>query len=115
MRCFIYERDLLWSVRLKNAFTALGHDAIVIGDSEPTEAPDLAIVNLASNAWPLETLMRRLQSQGVIVIGHAGHKEKHLHELGANLGCDILATNSELAHKLANLTEKANQVKQSRP
>ncbi len=104
MKVLIFERDLIWTTRLRNNLVGLGHEAISVrAIGEETSEADVAIVNLGSNAFPLEQLVPELHTKGIKVIAHAGHKEKDLHELGRSLGCDRLATNSELTHKLEQI------------
>ena len=59
-----------------------------------------AIVNLGSLGLKAETLVPELVALGVHVIGHAGHKEKELLELGRRAGCQTVATNSEITFKI---------------
>jgi len=75
---------------------------------EIPEGVQVAIVNLGSRAMDPAALVDALREKGVYVIAHAGHKEKELHELGRTLGCDRLATNSEITHKLPQLLEEAS-------
>ena len=67
---------------------------------------DAAIVNLGSSTLKPEHLVPQLNRAGIKVIGHAGHKEKELHEIGRDLGCHLLVTNSELTHKLPQILQK---------
>ncbi len=99
MRVLILETNLLWSTKLKNAVQSLGHDPTV--SAVPPEGSfDLAIVNLGDQGVDWPERVRTLQARGMKVVGHAGHKEKELHDIGRAAGCDRLVTNSELAHKL---------------
>jgi ketopantoate hydroxymethyltransferase len=102
MKLLIFESNLFWSTRLVHSARALGHEALVV--SEPQEG-DAAIVNLG--APNVQMLIEELKRRGIYVIGHAGHKEKDLHALGREAGCDKLATNSELTFKLGSLLDQA--------
>lgn len=82
-----------------------GHEATLLGPGKPWPEADVAIVNLGETAYKPEELVPKLRAQGIRVLAHAGHKEKELHELGRQIGCDRLATNSELTHKLPALLE----------
>lgn len=104
MRVLVYEDNLIWSSRLLQSLRALGHDPILIGKGVP-EAGAAAIVNLSSSAIDAANLVPQLVSGGVHVIGHAGHKEKDLLELGRASGCQTVATNSQLTFKLQELLD----------
>jgi hypothetical protein len=107
LKVLVLEENLLWSVRLKKSLESLGHEVVVVARPQPTyESADIAIINLGSPAWELSKLVPQLQAQGTKIIAHAGHKEKELHDLGKQLGSDVLATNSELTHKLPQILEK---------
>lgn len=105
MMILLFERNLLWSVRLANALRALGHEAAVLDAPEawPGErAADLAVVNL-SEGDRIEGLVAALKASGVPILAHAGHREKELMTLGKTLGVDRLATNGQMANDLAGV------------
>ncbi|MBS1707378.1 MAG: hypothetical protein JSS65_01510 [Armatimonadetes bacterium] len=106
MRVLIFEDNLMWSVRLRASVVALGHEAQVI-DRVEAELPvgDLAIVNLGSDKLPAAELVPRLKAEGVHVVGHAGHKEKPLAQLGNELGCDQVVSNSVITFHLSKVLE----------
>lgn len=107
MTILIFEDNLLWSARLLKSCKALGHDARILTKlSEEMAAPAVAIVNLGSHTIPVEPLVSMLRAKSIGIVAHAGHKEKELHELGRQLGCDRLATNSELTYKLEAILEE---------
>ena len=66
---------------------------------------DAALVNLGAAEFGIDELIPNLKSQGIYVIGHAGHKEQELRELGKEAGCDRIASNSEVTFKLKELLE----------
>lgn len=106
MVVLVYEDNLMWGPRLAQTLRALGHTPLVrtkldLSPSDP--AADAAIINLGSPTLRPGELVPGLHTQGVFVIGHAGHKELELHELGRDLGCDVLATNRELTYSLDRL------------
>lgn len=107
MRVLVLETNLMWSVKLSKALSALGHEPTVSA-KVPEGEFDLAVVNLGEQGvdWPVR--VAELHARGMKVIAHAGHKEKDLHELGRLAGCDVLATNSELTHKLADVIARAS-------
>lgn len=102
MRVLVYEDNLLWSSRFVKSLRAFGHEPEVRTKPVAEEAP-LAIVNLGSSVLDPETLVPQLVALGVHVIGHAGHKEKEILELGRASGCQTVATNSEITFKLEEL------------
>ena len=110
MRVLVFEDNLMWSARLRQSLTALGHEA-VLRTALPAEdeQADAAIVNLGSATLRPQELVPALNRLGIHVIGHAGHKEKELHSLGKEVGCSTLATNSELTFKLPGLLDKAGK------
>ncbi len=106
MRVLIFEDNLMWSARLRGSVQALGHEAVVI-DKPAAGLPEgeLAIVNLGSDRLPAADLVPRLKAAGVHVVGHAGHKEKPLTQLGNELGCDQVVSNSTITFHLAKVLE----------
>ena len=104
MRILVYEDNLLWSSRFLNTLRALGHEPEVRTKPEPGNAT-VAIVNLGSQRLQPEVLVPALVALGVHVIGHAGHKEKDILELGRTCGCQTVATNSEITYKIVDLLQ----------
>src|SRR5687767_119896 len=106
MTVLLYETNLMWSSRLVNSLVKLGHEPKLLAQPVAQTA-DAAIVNLGEASLDPPKLVPWLRDLGVVVIGHAGHKEKDLLELGRAAGCDILATNSQLTFKLPELLDQA--------
>lgn len=108
MRILIFEDNLMWSVKLKKAAAALGHDAEIL-DRIPDHIPQAhaAIVNLGSDSLTVETLLPLLKQKGIWTVGHAGHKEKGLLEAGREADCDLIASNSTLTFKLDQVLAQA--------
>jgi len=104
MKVLIFEDNLMWNQRLRKTLESLGHEAMIF-TSMPDEVgeADVAIVNLGSSTMPPEALVSKLKVAGIRIVAHAGHKEKDLQKLGKALGCDRLATNSELTFKLEDI------------
>lgn len=102
MSVVIYERNLMWGVRLRNAVATLGVP-VAVRDHHQPEPAVVAIVNLGDAPEALAPLIEALKAQGTYVLGHAGHKEQPLHKLGNEWGCHYVATNSEIANKLPKL------------
>lgn len=100
----IFERNLIWSARLANTLTQLGHNPRVL-ERVPEEIPmaDIALVNLSETSFGLAELIPRLKDMGIRVIGHAGHKEKPLLEMGNEYGCDQVVSNSTITFKIQTL------------
>lgn len=101
MTVLILEDNLLWSARLKRTLEGLGHRAVV---ASPLAAnlpeADAAIVNLSAAAPNLDAVVSALRERGIHVIGHAGHKEREVHESAAAALCDQVLTNSQATYKL---------------
>ena len=96
----------MWSVRLERSLAGLGHEPVAATSGIPDGEFDAAVVNLGQGGTDWPTLVQSLHDRSMFVIGHAGHKEKELHELGKLAGCDLLATNAELTMKLASVMER---------
>ncbi len=106
MTVLIFEDNLMWSARLVTSLRALGHEPVVMTTVPVTTEAQAAILNLASPAF--KDLVPQLKAKGIHTIGHAGHKEKDLLELGKAAGCDRIATNSELTYKIEALLGEVN-------
>ncbi len=108
MRVVILEDNLFWSVRLAKSVTALGHEAHVVAHlDDPAPPAEVAIVNLGSPSFENGAVVARLRAAGAYVIGHAGHKEGDVLDGGRAAGCDRVASNSEVTHRLADLLDEA--------
>ena len=100
----------MWSTRLLNGVKACGHEAVLVerfggefGEGE------VAIVNLGSGRLMSSGLIGRLKEAGIVVIGHAGHKEKELMAAGRAAGCDMVVTHSAMAEDLGKVLSGAVQ------
>ncbi len=104
MKVLVFEDNLLWSSRLLASLVPLGAEVETF-DRVPEELPeaDVAIVNLGSRRIDPRALVPALRDAKIRVVAHAGHKELELRELGRELGCERIATNSEMTFKLAQL------------
>src|SRR5579885_1194398 len=85
LKIWIFEDNLMWSARLVQTLTALGHEATVVTQIPTEGSADAAILNLSSETF--RSFVPALRKCGVYTIGHAGHKEKDLLELGKEAGC----------------------------
>jgi hypothetical protein len=104
MTVWTFESNLMWSSKLRQSLRILGHECVLLKEVPSEGTADLAIVNL-SEGDP-KALIAALRARGVPSLAHAGHKEKELHDLGKEAGATLLATNSEITHKLPDLLEK---------
>jgi hypothetical protein len=111
MKIAIYETNLLWSVRLKNAFEGLGLEAKVYGRAVLPEAgTEFALLNLGDVDVVTEEFVNQLHSQGIVTIAHAGHKETELISRGKAVGCQLLVTNGALANNPSKILADAQRL-----
>ncbi len=107
MKIFVFEDNLLWSSRLVKTLRAFCHEpAVKVALPDDVAGYQIAIVNLGSPKIDASSLVPQLKSHGIHVIGHAGHKEKEVLELGRQAGCDTIATNSELTFKIEAMLDR---------
>ena len=104
MTVWLFESNLMWSSKLRQSLRLLGHESTVLREVPAEGTADRAIVNLGEG--DPRALIAALTARGVPTIAHAGHKEKDLHEIGREAGATTLATNSELANKLAEILDR---------
>jgi hypothetical protein len=107
VRVLVLDENLFWSVRLSRGLVAAGHEPVVLA-VVPEDWPraDAAIVNLGSAVFEPKATVDALRERGILVVGHAGHKEKPLLEAGDEAGCHLVVTNSELTHRLADVLRR---------
>jgi len=110
MKVLLFEDNLMWSARLVRSVQGLGHEAEVLTTRTQPVKACAAIVDLGSERLNIPELVPALVADGLVVIGHAGHKEKELHALGRDAGCQILATNSELTYRLPKILAEAEDL-----
>jgi hypothetical protein len=110
MRVLVFESNLMWSSKIGQSLRNLGHEPVLMHSiPEADPGAKVAIVNLSQTSPDLHELVDSLRAFGVATIGHAGHKEKALHELGRSIGVDMLATNSELTFRIESLVSEASE------
>jgi len=109
MKVWIFEDNLMWSSRLVKSVQAFGHDAVLLQSIPDGEPADAAILNLSSSGF--SELVPLLNAKGVFTIGHAGHKEKEILQLGRDAGVDRIATNSELTYKIEFILNESESSK----
>mgnify|MGYP001222938030 FL=1 len=111
MKIAIYETNLLWSVRLKNAFEALGTQATVHGRADlPEPGTEIALLNLGDVHVVTKEFVDQLHSQRIVTIAHAGHKETELISRGKAVGCQLLVTNGALANNPSKILADAQRL-----
>ncbi len=104
MKIIIFEENLLWAGKLKKRLEALGHTPyLYTKESHDYEDASIAIFNLSSTLFPLQTLLKQMQDKGVFCIAHAGHKEKEKLSLGNEIGFDKVVTNGMISEKLSDV------------
>ncbi|MGI8924911.1 MAG: hypothetical protein ACR2HJ_12955 [Fimbriimonadales bacterium] len=103
MKILILEDNLIWSGRLRQALRALGHDFEFVSEMPIEPSGDVAIINLSSRRLSPFDAIRKLREEGILVVGHAGHKEKELWERGREAGCSRIVSNSEMTFKLESV------------
>jgi len=89
---------------MKQSLRILGHECVLLRAIPEEGSADVAIVNLGEG--DPKALIAALRERGVPSLAHAGHKETELHEIGRDAGATLLATNSEMTHKLPDLLTK---------
>ncbi|HRK21261.1 MAG TPA: hypothetical protein PLX06_05605 [Fimbriimonadaceae bacterium] len=108
MRVLVFESNLFWSSRIVKSLSALGHEPLLVAKpADQYPEAQAAILNLGVSEFEPSALVPALRSKGVFVIGHAGHKEIDLRQMGKKAGCDRIASNSEMTFKLESLLLEA--------
>jgi hypothetical protein len=103
MKVLILEANLLWSTKVARMLAASGIETEV-RSAVPSESDAMiAIINLGERT-PVE--IESLKQMGMKILAHAGHKETELLDLGKATGCDRIATNSAIAHKLPQILQE---------
>lgn len=104
MRVLLLEDNLIWSGRLLKTLRSEGHETRLVSRlPEIVNETDLAIVNLSSPKLSPFDAIGALRSEGIPVLGHAGHKEKELWRKGKEAGCVRIVSNSEITFKLPGI------------
>ena len=104
MTVWTFEQNLMWSSKLRQSLRMLGHECLLLREVPAEGTADAAIVNLGEG--DPKALLAALAARGIPTVAHAGHKEKELHDLGRESGATLLATNSEITHKLPDILLK---------
>ncbi len=99
MKVALFEPNLFWDAKARAILTGAGWECVAATEERLRDAGAL-VVGLYAAEEDLRRVVAEAKLRGVPVIGHAGHKEKPLLNLGHELGCDRVLTNGELAHRL---------------
>ncbi|KAA0239994.1 MAG: hypothetical protein EDM74_02315 [Armatimonadetes bacterium] len=101
MKVWLFETNLLWSERLKSGLLALGYEVEQVSPAAvPDGAADLVIASLTEIAKAPPDFVQLLKSRSAKIIGHAGHVETDLFQLGSDLGFDAVFPNGKVANRL---------------
>ncbi|MCZ7579713.1 MAG: hypothetical protein M5U21_02650 [Fimbriimonadaceae bacterium] len=101
MKVWLFETNLLWSERLKSGLLALGHEVEQVSPAAvPDGAADLVIASLTEIAKAPPDFVQFLKSRSAKIIGHAGHVETDLFQLGSDLGFDAVFPNGKVSNRL---------------
>lgn len=104
--------DLLFSARIASALTTLGYQPQIARTPEVffaslAQAPAAAILNLASYRFDAVAAIRRAKStsatQRIPLLGFCGHADVARQHAAQAAGCDLVASNGEVAGHLPRL------------
>jgi CheY-like chemotaxis protein len=108
----VADDDLLFSSRLTAVLDTLGYHPHVVRtvdafEAALTEAPSAAILNLASVRLDALAAIRRAKidtsTRGIPLLGFCGHADVALQAAARAAGCDLVASNGEVAGSLPRL------------
>ena len=104
MHIAVYENNLLWSVKLRNASIHLGHTCVIMHEPElPVVKPNLCIINLSVEKFLTAEFVAEMRAAGCTIVGHAGHVDRPLMARGREAKIDHLVTNGALANDLPSV------------
>jgi DNA-binding response OmpR family regulator len=118
----VADDDLLFSARISSALESLGYHPVVVRTldafaSALAEAPAAAILNLASRQLDAIDAIRRAKAaaavRGVPLLGFCGHADIPRQTAARTAGCDVVATNGEVAGNLSRLLRMLLTIPQS--
>jgi DNA-binding response OmpR family regulator len=104
--------DLLFSSRIEATLTTLGYRSITVQTMAVFQdalgrGPVAAILNLASHRFDAIAAIRRARgdaaSPRIALLGFCGHADTARQEAARSAGCDLVATNGEVAGHLPRL------------
>jgi DNA-binding response OmpR family regulator len=104
--------DLLFSSRIEATLRQLGYRPILVHtaaafDDALRTRPAAAILNLASRTFDATAAIRRAKEHaatgGIAFLGFCGHADTARREAARIAGCDLVATNGEVAGGLPRL------------
>ncbi len=108
--------DLLFSAEIASALDPLGYRPLIARTADAFHAsltdppvPAAAILNLASYRFDAIAAIREAKSssasRGVPLLGFCGHADAARREAARTAGCDLIATNGEVASALPRLLQ----------
>lgn len=108
--------DLLFSAQIASALDPLGYRPLITRTAEAYHAslagppaPVAAILNLASYRFDAIAAIREAKSgsaaRGIPLLGFCGHADTARREAARAAGCDLIATNGEVASALPRLLQ----------
>lgn len=104
MKVALFEPNLFWEAKARTAVSAVGWQCVAASEGQLRDVKAV-VVGLYGPEEALRRVVAEAKRHGVPVIGHAGHREKALLNLGRELGCDRVLTNGEFAHRLKSHLE----------
>lgn len=116
--------DLLFSSRIAASLAALGYRPLIAETADALSAalaqsPMAAILNLASHRFDAIAALRAAKStaaaRGVRLLGFCGHADVARREAAHAAGCDLVATNGEVAGHLPRLLTRLLSASQVPP
>jgi PleD family two-component response regulator len=117
--------DLLFSQRIASALEPLGYRPVIARTAEAFHAsltgppPAAAVLNLASHRFDALAAIRAAKSgaatRGVPLLGFCGHTDVARHRAAQAAGCDLVATNGEVAGHLGRLLTQLLSASQAPP
>lgn len=108
----VADDDLLFSARIASALETLGYHPIVVRTLDAfadalAKAPAAAILNLASRQFDAIDAIRRAKAaaavRGIPLLGFCGHADIPRQTAARTVGCDVVASNGEVAGNLSRL------------
>lgn len=107
MTVLIFEKNLLWLPRVKNAVERQGlHPEIIRSPQEELPPASLAVINLADHCEELEALFGQLKSNGTEALAHCSHSEAALIQSARAAGFKKIFANGVFISRLEQELER---------
>ena len=116
--------DLLFSSQIAASLARLGYHPLIAGTADTfsaslAQSPVAAILNLASHRFDAIAAIRAAKStavtRGVRLLGFCGHADVARRQAAQAAGCDLVATNGEVAGHLSRLLTQLGAASQVSP